>query len=154
MALWRRSFWRVVALVILIVAITVAMVRWFLLRPMSRVAERLRRLRIGHAEKRPKGSERELGLFSPLAREVETMAESLKPLVPQPPRKPACAKQASTCGPRSDWQCTCAIMPVQAASLWFQTASRICMSGRAARSRVCGAAERAGDGARAGAARM
>ncbi len=32
-AVWQRSFWRIVALVILIVAITLLMVRWFLLRP-------------------------------------------------------------------------------------------------------------------------
>jgi alpha,alpha-trehalose-phosphate synthase [UDP-forming] len=76
--LWRRSFLRIVALVILIVAITVGMVRWFLLRPMSRVAERLRSLRIGHTDKSAQPETRELGLFSPLAREMETMAESLK----------------------------------------------------------------------------
>jgi alpha,alpha-trehalose-phosphate synthase [UDP-forming] len=75
--LWRRSFWRIVALVILIVLITVGMVRWFLLRPMSRMAERLRRLRTGNAEKPAETVGPELGLFSPLAREVETMAESL-----------------------------------------------------------------------------
>ena len=45
---------------------------------MSRVAERLRRLRTGHSEKSAEPGVRELGLFSPLAREVETMAESLK----------------------------------------------------------------------------
>jgi trehalose 6-phosphate synthase len=73
--LWRRSFWRVLALVILIVGITVGMVRWFLLRPMSRFTERLRRLRTGHIEKPAAG--KELSLFSPLAREMETMAESL-----------------------------------------------------------------------------
>ena len=78
LALWRRSFWRIVALVILIVAITVAMVRWFLLRPMSRVAERLRKLRAGHEEKTDGRASPDLGLFSPLAREVETIAESLK----------------------------------------------------------------------------
>jgi trehalose-6-phosphate synthase len=76
--LWRRSFWRIVALVILIVGITVGMVRWFLLRPVSKVAERLRRLRIGHPESSDESVGPELGLFSPLAREVETMAESLK----------------------------------------------------------------------------
>ncbi len=73
--LWRRSFWRVLALVILIVAITAGMVGWFLTRPMKRVTERLRHLRTGHAEKT---GEPDLSLFSPLAREVETMAESLK----------------------------------------------------------------------------
>jgi alpha,alpha-trehalose-phosphate synthase [UDP-forming] len=76
--LWRRSFWRVVALVILIVGVTVGMVRWFLLRPMRRAAERLRRLRTGHPEKSDGGAGSELGLFSPLAREMETMAESLR----------------------------------------------------------------------------
>jgi trehalose 6-phosphate synthase len=77
-AVWRRSFWRVVALVILIVGITIAMVRWFLLRPMSRFAERLRKLRTGHEEKTEGPVSPDFGLFSPLAREVETMAESLK----------------------------------------------------------------------------
>jgi alpha,alpha-trehalose-phosphate synthase [UDP-forming] len=77
LALWRRSFWRIVALVILIVLVTVGMVRWFLLRPMRRMAERLRRLRIGGADKPAESVVPELGLFSPLAREVETMAESL-----------------------------------------------------------------------------
>ncbi|MGA2205161.1 MAG: trehalose-6-phosphate synthase [Terracidiphilus sp.] len=77
-ALWRRGFWRIVALVILIVVITLGMVRWFLLRPMSRVAERLRHLRTGHTDKSAEPELRDLGFFSPLAREVETMAQSLK----------------------------------------------------------------------------
>jgi alpha,alpha-trehalose-phosphate synthase [UDP-forming] len=76
--LWRRSFWRVVSLVVLIVLITLGMVRWFLTRPMKRVTERLRHLRTGHGEQRSgKTGAKELSLFSPLAREVETMAESL-----------------------------------------------------------------------------
>ncbi len=77
--LWRRSFWRVVALVVLIVAITLIMVRWFLLRPLKRVTERLRHLRTGHGFKQVKAADAgvELGLFSPLAREVETIAKSL-----------------------------------------------------------------------------
>jgi alpha,alpha-trehalose-phosphate synthase [UDP-forming] len=77
-ALWQRNFWRIVALVILIVGITLGMVRWFLLRPMSLVAERLRRLRTGYAEKPGDASAPEFGLFSPLAQEVETMARSLR----------------------------------------------------------------------------
>ncbi|HVC46815.1 MAG TPA: trehalose-6-phosphate synthase [Terracidiphilus sp.] len=76
--LWRRSFWRIVALVLLIVGVTFLMIRWFLMRPMTRVAERLRRLRIGNpAEEKVVGDVKEMSLFSPLAREVETMAESL-----------------------------------------------------------------------------
>ena len=75
--LWRRSFWRVLALVVLIVLITLLMVRWFLTSPMKRVTERVRRLRSGHGEK-AKPADAELSMFSPLAKEMETMAESLK----------------------------------------------------------------------------
>ena len=81
---WQRSFWRIVALVVLIVVVTLAMVSWFLLRPMTQVADRLRRLRLvaGHAEEGATPSFADLSasnlsLFKPLVREVETMAESL-----------------------------------------------------------------------------
>ena len=84
MALWKRSFWRIVALVVLIVAVTLAMVSWFLLRPIAQVTEQLRWLRLKntHAGKpakprMPKLSAADMKLFTPLAREVETMAESL-----------------------------------------------------------------------------
>jgi trehalose 6-phosphate synthase len=77
--LWRRSFWRVLALVVLIVAITMGMVGWFLTRPMKRITERLRHLRTGRIDEvEVKPAHAEMNLFSPLAREVETMAESLK----------------------------------------------------------------------------
>lgn len=75
--LWRRSFWRMVELVVLISAITFVMVRWFLLQPMTRVAERLRRLRSGHGGEPVAAKKEELGMFTPLAREMETLAESL-----------------------------------------------------------------------------
>jgi trehalose-6-phosphate synthase len=73
-SLWMQSFWRILALVVLIVAITYAMVRWFLLRPMMRVVERVRRLRTGEGEEPAKA---EFSLFPNLVREVETIAESL-----------------------------------------------------------------------------
>jgi trehalose 6-phosphate synthase len=77
--LWRRSFWRVLALVVLIVAITMGMMSWFLTRPMKRITERLRHLRTGRIDEvEVKPAHAEMNLFSPLAREVETMAESLK----------------------------------------------------------------------------
>ena len=74
--LWRRSFWWIVATVLLIVGVTFVMVRWFLMRPMTRVAERLRRLRIGHGhDDEPAPSDaKEFNMFKPLAREVEIMA--------------------------------------------------------------------------------
>jgi alpha,alpha-trehalose-phosphate synthase [UDP-forming] len=76
-AVWRRSFWRVVALVVLISAITMLMVRWFLMSPMKRLTERLRHLRTGHSMKAARPGKVELSLFSPLAKEVETMAQNL-----------------------------------------------------------------------------
>lgn len=74
---WRRSFLRIAIYVVLIVGLTVLMVRWFLMKPISRIAERLRGLRMGHTETGADGSAVELSFFAPLAREVETMAESL-----------------------------------------------------------------------------
>ena len=74
---WERSFWRIAAFVVLIVGVTLLMVRWLLMRPMMRVAERLRRVRMGNNSDAADTSIDELGLFTPLAREVETMAESL-----------------------------------------------------------------------------
>ena len=46
--LWRQSFWQTAAFVLLIVCVTLSMVRWFLMRPMMRVTDRLRRLRLGN----------------------------------------------------------------------------------------------------------
>jgi len=77
-ALWRHSFWRIAAFVVLIVGVTLLMVRWFLMQPITRVVERLRGVRLGHAESLDDNNSHELGMFTPLAREVETMAESLK----------------------------------------------------------------------------
>jgi trehalose 6-phosphate synthase len=74
---WRQSFWRIAAFVLLILCVTLLMVRWFLMRPMVRVAERLRRLRMGQPNDLADESLAELSLFTPLAREVESMAESL-----------------------------------------------------------------------------
>jgi alpha,alpha-trehalose-phosphate synthase [UDP-forming] len=77
-ALWQRTIWRVMALVVLIVLVTLGMIRWSLTRPMKRAAEWLRHLRTGHTESNGKTQPTELSLFTPLAREMETIAESLK----------------------------------------------------------------------------
>ena len=76
-AVWGRSFLRIVAFVALIVGVTMLMIRWFLMKPMMRVADRLRRLRMGHTDVAKEDSTEGMGFFTPLAREVETMAESL-----------------------------------------------------------------------------
>jgi len=74
---WRRSFWRIVALMVLITGVTFVMVRWLLMQPMTRVAERLRRLRTGNPDEPGDTRAHEISMFTPLALEVETMAESL-----------------------------------------------------------------------------
>jgi trehalose-6-phosphate synthase len=78
MAVWKRSFWRIAAFVVLIVGVTLLMVSWFLTRPMARFAERLRRVRMGRAAQ-VAGDDNvaELSFFSPLAREIDTLAENL-----------------------------------------------------------------------------
>ncbi|HWG19911.1 MAG TPA: trehalose-6-phosphate synthase [Terracidiphilus sp.] len=74
---WRQTFWRIVASVVLIVGVTVLMVRWFLMRPITRIAERLRRLRMGSPEHGFIDEGEDLSLFTPIAREVENITESL-----------------------------------------------------------------------------
>ena len=74
---WRQSFWRTAAFVILIVGVTFLMVRWFLMRPIVHLAERLRRLRMGHQDDDTGVNPADLSLFSPLAKEVATITESL-----------------------------------------------------------------------------
>jgi trehalose 6-phosphate synthase len=74
---WGRSFLRIAAFVVLIVGVTMLMIRWFLMQPMKRVAERLRRVRMGNADLAVEDNTEGMGFFSPLAREVETMAENL-----------------------------------------------------------------------------
>jgi len=75
MDVWRRSFLNIVALVVLVAVVTLLMVRWFLLQPVTRAAEWLRRLRQGKAEV-AEGA-KEFGFLLPLANEVTSLAENL-----------------------------------------------------------------------------
>jgi len=74
-AVWRRSFLRIAAMVILIVVVTLVMVRWFLFQPATRAAEWLRRLRLGSADV-DEGA-KEFAFLMPLANEVTSLAENL-----------------------------------------------------------------------------
>lgn len=75
---WWRSFLRIGEMVLLISIVTFVMVRWFLMRPMMRVAERLRKLRSGHpSDPMDAAGVKAFSMFTPLAREVETLTESL-----------------------------------------------------------------------------
>lgn len=77
-AVWRQTFWRIVASVGLIVAVTLLIIRWFLMRPVTRFAERLRLLRMGHTDRVLDRVSDDLTLFKPLARELARISDSLK----------------------------------------------------------------------------
>ncbi len=72
---WQRSFLRIAALVVLVVVVTLAMVRWFLLQPLTRAAEWLRRLR--HGEAGVEDGANDFGYLVPLAKEVTFLTENL-----------------------------------------------------------------------------
>jgi trehalose 6-phosphate synthase len=72
---WRRTFFRVLAQVFLIVLITLLIVRWSITGPIARAALWMRALRTGKISFRQEAPD--LAMFRPLAREVATMAESL-----------------------------------------------------------------------------
>lgn len=76
MAIWQRNFLRIGAIVVLVVVVTLAMVRRFLLKPILRAADWLRRLRRGEASLE-EGSQ-EFRHLVPLAREVTSLAEHLQ----------------------------------------------------------------------------
>ena len=72
--MWREQWLRFSWLALLLIGTTLLIVRWSLLRPMWKLAEWMRRLRLGEAtgdHELPKGD------FAPLAREVKHIAESL-----------------------------------------------------------------------------
>ena len=71
---WRRTFFRVLAQVFLIVFITLLIVRWSIAGPIARAALWMRALRTGKVSFRQ--GVPDLDMFRPLAREVATMAES------------------------------------------------------------------------------
>jgi trehalose 6-phosphate synthase len=76
-AVWWHSFLHTAAFALLIVCVTLLMVRWFLMRPMMMVTDRLRRLRMGQPAEDAGDNLEGLSLFAPLAREVKSMSESL-----------------------------------------------------------------------------
>jgi alpha,alpha-trehalose-phosphate synthase [UDP-forming] len=73
--IWRDTFLRVLAYVILIVLITLLIVRWSIAGPIARTAQWLRALRTGHMPLRQTLSD--MNLFHPLVREIAPFAESL-----------------------------------------------------------------------------
>ncbi len=73
---WRETFVRVLVQVFLIVLITLLIVRWSIVGPIAQAAQWMRALRTGKGSI-PSGAP-SLDLLRPLAREMETMAKSLR----------------------------------------------------------------------------
>jgi alpha,alpha-trehalose-phosphate synthase [UDP-forming] len=74
---WRETFIRVLAEMIIIALVTLLIVRWSLSGPIARAAQWMRALRTGRGAS-PGPTNPDWDVFQPLAREVATFAESLK----------------------------------------------------------------------------
>ena len=70
---WRETFFRVLVQVFLISLITLVIVRWSIAGPIARAAQWMKALRTG----RPSAHVPDMDLLHPLAKEVETFAQSL-----------------------------------------------------------------------------
>ncbi len=73
--IWRETLWHVVAQVLLIVFITVLIIRWTIILPISRTAQWMKDVRAGRSAPRPplpKGD-----FLEPFTREVQNLTESL-----------------------------------------------------------------------------
>jgi len=74
---WRETFLRVLAEMVIVTLITLLILRWSLSGPIARAAQWMRALRTGRASARHSAIP-DWDVFQPLAREVATFAESLK----------------------------------------------------------------------------
>jgi len=73
--IWRETLWHVIAQVLLIVLITVLIIRWTIVLPISRTAQWMKDLRIGRAKFRPNAPKEDF--LAPFSQEVLNMARSL-----------------------------------------------------------------------------
>ena len=73
--IWRETIWHVLAQVLLIVLITVLIIRWTVILPISRTAEWMKQLRIGRASPRPKLPKEDF--LAPFTQEVVNLTRSL-----------------------------------------------------------------------------
>jgi trehalose 6-phosphate synthase len=75
LSLWRRTAVRIGLLILLLTAIAWALVRWTVTRPLARMAEWTKQLRVGHPVQPPPDAD--VSLFGPLAKEVTGLARTL-----------------------------------------------------------------------------
>ncbi|HKS67157.1 MAG TPA: trehalose-6-phosphate synthase [Candidatus Acidoferrales bacterium] len=73
--IWRDTLWHVIAQVLLIVFVTVLIIRWTIVLPISRTAQWMKDVRAGRATSRPPLPKDDF--FAPLSREVVNLTRSL-----------------------------------------------------------------------------
>jgi alpha,alpha-trehalose-phosphate synthase [UDP-forming] len=73
--IWRDTLWHVIAQVLLIVLITVMIVQWTIIRPISRTAEWMKQIRVGKILPRPDLPKEDF--LAPFSEEVVNLAQSL-----------------------------------------------------------------------------
>ncbi|HYL47515.1 MAG TPA: trehalose-6-phosphate synthase [Candidatus Limnocylindrales bacterium] len=73
--IWRETLWHVIAQVLLIVLITILIIRWTIILPISRTAQWMKDLRIGRTKFRPSAPKEDF--LAPFSQEVLNMARSL-----------------------------------------------------------------------------
>ena len=73
--IWRETLWHVIAQVLLIVLITVLIIRWTIILPISRTAQWMKELRIGRGGPRPSMPKEDF--LAPFSQEVVHLARSL-----------------------------------------------------------------------------
>jgi alpha,alpha-trehalose-phosphate synthase [UDP-forming] len=73
--IWRDTLWHVIAQVLLIVFVTILIIRWTIILPLSRTAQWMKDLRSGRATPRPPLPKDDF--FGPLSQEVVNLSRSL-----------------------------------------------------------------------------
>jgi alpha,alpha-trehalose-phosphate synthase [UDP-forming] len=73
--IWRETIWHVVAQVLLIVLVTVLIIRWTIILPISRTAQWMKDMRIGRVRSRAQRPKEDF--LAPFSEEVMNMAQSL-----------------------------------------------------------------------------
>ena len=73
--IWRETLWHVIAQVLLVVLVTVLILRWTIVQPISRMAQWMKDLRSGVAHPRPKLPKEDF--LAPFSEEVVNFAHSL-----------------------------------------------------------------------------
>jgi trehalose-6-phosphate synthase len=73
--IWRETLWHVIAQVLLIVLITVLIIRWTIILPISRTAQWMKELRVGRITPRPKIPTEDF--LAPFSQEVVNLTRSL-----------------------------------------------------------------------------